>query len=374
MTDSVDIERRLRQINEQFKAKNPYEIFDLWPGCGRTLVQTRFYDLVKIHHPDSYGGNLSESIRQLAQENFIRVKDAYALLRGMESEQTQPNRPALDDELESEKQAKPQPAAGQSTPTQKRQPSRSEQPTRPVPNHRDHASVQDRAAALARLRSTKRAPSSYGLELDSEVIQPVTTSQRPQRTQQSTNANQDVDRKALLAKLASKRKAPPPKTAPRATTMPGVPIAAADAVVSEANEVKSWFADGYQLFKSGQNIRAYELLKKAFEAQPDNAIYRTVYGRVLFLVKPENINEAEEILREAVRMKDRQTLPDAHLYLGLLLKTKPNGMKEAIRHFRNAVHLNPSSHEAQREVRLYEMRHGEEEEQDDGFLKKLFKK
>ncbi|MFU8806185.1 MAG: hypothetical protein ACNA8W_20405, partial [Bradymonadaceae bacterium] len=70
----------------------------------------------------------------------------------------------------------------------------------------------------------------------------------------------------------------------------------------------------------------------------------------------------------------RQALPDAHLFMGYLLKVKGRE-KPSFRHFEMALSLNPTSVGAKREIRLYEMRHKDAASSDPvGFLKNLFKK
>ena len=61
---------------------------------------------------------------------------------------------------------------------------------------------------------------------------------------------------------------------------------------------------------------------------------------------------------------------------GYVLKTTSHKHEEALRHFRAALQLNPSCHEAEREIRLSERRKSEQSDPQDvgNFLRKLFKK
>ncbi len=101
----------------------------------------------------------------------------------------------------------------------------------------------------------------------------------------------------------------------------------------------------------------------------------TFYGYFLFLNEPDKRDEAQKVIERAIEIGDRQSLPDAHLFLGHILKVKdkPN---QAIKHFKMALKLNPKSREAERELRLYQMRKKDGGAPDEGgsFLKGLFKK
>lgn len=441
-----EVTRQLRRLHQELKSQTPYQIFDLWEGCGRELVQQTFYRLVKEHHPDSYGGNLSDEVKRLAQDNFLMVKDAYSKLRMAEGEQTVPDRPSasklplgpapgigLDRELSkpismpgrsSGMERSPQtitipPSTPLVAPTYEPQrPSSSALPIPPQPTtqplrasthttqpsqrpqqqpQRTHqpspalaqssAEEDERAQALARLRAASRRPlQAYGLDpqMSDAFEERISTASVAQPAAPHTTpepAPSAQDRRALLEQLASKRPTPPPVQPNPTTAQPNrqhmaTPAPAMRAPQSPADEAKESFNQGYQEFKLKRINKALPLFKRAWELENDNGLYLTFYGQCLFLEHPDKRDEAEKLLRQAVLTKHRQALPDAHLFLGLLLKTKPNGMEEAIRHFRNAYYLNPTSHEAEREIRLWERRHseGSETSEASGLLKKLFKK
>ncbi|MFW5968480.1 MAG: hypothetical protein ACOCV2_13225, partial [Persicimonas sp.] len=89
---------------------------------------------------------------------------------------------------------------------------------------------------------------------------------------------------------------------------------------------------------------------------------------------PERRDEAEKVLRKAIEIGDRQSLPDTHIFLGHILKVK-DADKLALQHFKKALKLNPESHQAKREIRLHHMRKSKKSKSDgEGFLKNLFKK
>ena len=70
-------ERELQRRFESLQDKSHYEIFDVWEGCGREVVQERYYTLVKQNHPDRYGGNVSDKVKKLSQEIFLLIQNAF---------------------------------------------------------------------------------------------------------------------------------------------------------------------------------------------------------------------------------------------------------------------------------------------------------
>lgn len=431
-----EVARHLRRLHQELKAQSPYQIFDLWEGCGRELVQQTFYKLVKAHHPDSYGGNLSDEIKRLAQENFLMVKDAYAKLRMAEGEQTVAQRPSseqdlrissshlpgLDRELSGPISMPPRSGAEPTTSTT-RTPTRQPMTTAPMhalnqerpttspvqapiqapvqvaartiePSARptmttapiisrpesDGEELDERAQALERLRASTRRPlHAYGIDSPmSDAIEALAERSNPRISAPTPQASPAQDRKALLEQIANKRPTPPPVQNPQQPSRShmATPSPVRAGSIPPADEAKEAFNEGYQEYKLKRLNKALPLFKKALELDPENGLYMTFYGQTLFKEHPEQRDKAEKLLRDAVITKHRQALPDAHLFLGLLLKTKPGGGDEAIRHFRNALYLNPASHEAEREIRLWERRQEEAANPTDaaGLLKKLFKK
>lgn len=395
-------------------------------------MQQTFYKLVKAHHPDSYGGNLSDEIKRLAQENFLMVKDAYAKLRMAEGEQTVAQRPSTDQELRISSShlpgldrelsgpiSMPPRSSAEPTTSTTRIPTRQpmttapmhmlnqERPatspiqapvqvaTRPVePSTRptmttapiisrpesEPEELDERAQALERLRASTRRPlHAYGIDSPmSDAIEALAERSNPRISAPTPQASPAQDRKALLEQIASKRPTPPPVQNPQQPSRSHVatPAPVRSGPRTPADEAKEAFNEGYQEYKLKRLNKALPLFQKALELEPNNGLYMTFYGQTLFKEQPDQRDKAEKLLRDAVITKHRQALPDAHLFLGLLLKTKPGGGDEAIRHFRNALYLNPASHEAEREIRLWERRQEEAANPTDaaGLLKKLFKK
>ena len=64
-----ELEERLRL----FSRVDAYEIFGLEPGCGSDQVRSKFYELVKKHHPDAYGRKLGPDAQETAGLIFIHV-------------------------------------------------------------------------------------------------------------------------------------------------------------------------------------------------------------------------------------------------------------------------------------------------------------
>ncbi|MBA2664636.1 MAG: tetratricopeptide repeat protein [Bradymonadaceae bacterium] len=137
---------------------------------------------------------------------------------------------------------------------------------------------------------------------------------------------------------------------------------------------KDYFNEGFKRFRHNQFPEALEAFEQALELEKNNGLYMTFYGYLLFLVDPERRDQSEELLRAAVKSGHRQALPDAHLFLGQILKLKGK-IEHAHKHFELALALNPGSIEAKRELRLAEMRQKDNGGGDKpGFLKNLFKK
>lgn len=78
---------RLQERLERFGVVDAYTIFGLYPTCGPAAVRERYYRLVKSHHPDVLGGNVSPRVKALAELTFIHIKDAYVELLDLEDEE-----------------------------------------------------------------------------------------------------------------------------------------------------------------------------------------------------------------------------------------------------------------------------------------------
>ncbi|KAJ2973527.1 hypothetical protein NUW54_g12049 [Trametes sanguinea] len=58
----------------------PHQIFHLSPGATQSQIKARYYELVRIHHPDSpFGRDLPPNVRH---SRFQSITAAYDVLRG----------------------------------------------------------------------------------------------------------------------------------------------------------------------------------------------------------------------------------------------------------------------------------------------------
>lgn len=344
----VSLERELGDFLSHLERATPYEIFDVWEGCGRKVVQTKFYELVKAHHPDVYGGNISGDVKRLAQEVFIVLKDTYQALLKLEAEQTRP-RPASmgqagasaqfsvgDDPSfasESVSGASAPPASAPATPGA---------PTTPPATAQTAAARQSR---IDRLR-VKRAATPIGLAREPAPERP---------------APSEAERRASIERI-------------RTRSTPGLRSTTGN--LNAADIAQNAFNEGYSAWRESNNVDvAAERFATAYNLAPNSGKYMTFYGYFLFLRDASTLEQAQQILRKAIELKDRQSLPDAHLFLGHLLKVQGKH-DEALQQYQLSLKLNPTSRAAQREIRLYERRQkgSTTGENNTGFLKNLFKK
>ncbi|KAF9071116.1 hypothetical protein BDP27DRAFT_1219753 [Rhodocollybia butyracea] len=63
----------------------PHQIFHLPPNASQDDIKSRYYELVRIYHPDTTGDTLSSEV---AHARFQSISNAYNILRG---------KPALDE-------------------------------------------------------------------------------------------------------------------------------------------------------------------------------------------------------------------------------------------------------------------------------------
>jgi len=60
----------------------PYQIFHLPTGANQKQVKARYYELVRVHHPDSTHSKASDLPKRTRDERFSAIKDAYDVLAG----------------------------------------------------------------------------------------------------------------------------------------------------------------------------------------------------------------------------------------------------------------------------------------------------
>ena len=127
-------------------------------------------------------------------------------------------------------------------------------------------------------------------------------------------------------------------------------------VTITASPAREAFNRAFQAFKKQFYIQSLPMFQEAYLAEPTNGLYMTFYAYTLFLTDANRKDEAERLLRQAIESADRQALPDAHLFLGYVLRTMPERAAKALKHFELALELNPHSHEAKRALRLEQRR------------------
>jgi tetratricopeptide (TPR) repeat protein/CheY-like chemotaxis protein len=376
-TGRLDLEEELRDFLDEIEQATPYEIFDVWEGCGRAPIQSKFYEMVKSHHPDVYGGNVSGDVKRLAQEIFIAVKDAYTELLKVEREQTRPDPGQKDAPGQNESSA----VMTDTGPG-----------TQSSPGTRSSDTSTDRLRARTPSPRPSVSETSSGLSdemsFGAEKADEITDSARKSRIERlkakrratpiglsrepSTPIVEGKSRKSEIREGTDERRARIDKI--RKNSTPG--LAASTTGVGDKDDLaKRAFNEGYKAWRENENKEvAFEKFSTAYNLEPDNGKYMTFYGYLLFLSDPDKQNEAQKVLEKAIQMKDRQSLPDAHVFMGHVLKVQDKP-KQAMGHFKKALELNPKSREAERELRLYQMRKKEESEGEGSkFLKNLFKK
>lgn len=381
-TGRLDLEEELREYLADIEQATPYEIFDVWEGCGRQVIQEKFYAMVKSHHPDVYGGNVSGDVKRLAQEIFIAIKDAYTELLKVEDEQVRPDprredgggleasSEALTDTTITEEVTLDDEPAGSDSGSGRRT-TDAERSThdqfgadkiRSSPGQTSSSGAEadqedDRDAArrsrVERLKAKRRStPIGLGRQPSSPIVEGKSRKSDPRRGTEERRAKIDKIRRNSTVSSPTKGDGDP-----------------------KAEQAKTAFNQGYKAFREAENEKeALEYFSRAYNLEPGNGKYMTFYGYLLFLNEPERRDEAEKVLRKAIEIGDRQSLPDAHVFLGHILKVKEMHDR-ALTHFKKALELNPKSREAQREIRLHHMRKNEKSKSGgESFFKNLFKK
>lgn len=409
-----DDARALRRILD---ARDAYGVFELWEGCGKELVRDTFYQYVKDFHPDRFGA-ADAATKQLAEEAFIRINSSYTQLLSKENEQrvapphstpaaantpsapSAPSAPSFDAPQPARVAERPIVHTPTATPASTdaraaklaRLRASSTTPTPPTPTpltslaEESSTAEEDRAAKLARLAGRRKRPSAE------ELIGQINSIRQPE-TSEATEAPVEEDRRAKLARLAQKSRGNmliveddddddiPLADASNSSVghIPQQVLAQALRGVDLDDDVTSrqprdLFNEAYKDFKLKRYEQALRLFRAAHEREPADGLYMTFFGYCLFLVHPDQIQLAEDKLKAAIETEHRQALPDAHLFLGYILE-KQGKSARALRHFERAHQLNPASRDAERQLRLYQMRQAREHEDNpNDLISKLFKK
>jgi len=75
-----DGQTRYSRAAEQEKTKDPYEILGLKHGAAQEEIHAAYRQAVHQYHPDKVS-HLGPELRELAQEKFIEIQEAYDNLR-----------------------------------------------------------------------------------------------------------------------------------------------------------------------------------------------------------------------------------------------------------------------------------------------------
>ena len=74
------VEQAARELNgllRGFANRPPHAALGLEHGCGLTAISSRYYELVRLYHPDRYAKGYSDDIRALAQRVFLEIRVAH---------------------------------------------------------------------------------------------------------------------------------------------------------------------------------------------------------------------------------------------------------------------------------------------------------
>lgn len=416
-------ERELQRHLGKMRLQSPYDMYELWQGCGPELVEEKFVEMTHRYHPDHFASNPGS--KRLAQEIFMLIVQARGTLRRQEKRQTVPppvtaqeqasrdegfrrlaSRPRIPNPRSKSLDALSQASEAYESLQQDSAPSAI--PVAPTPSRNATSEPEDsEAARQARLLAlqNKRRPNRLARFRTNPGSSAGDTLSQPSDVNMS-----EAERQQRLQALARKRPGAPThfveamRQSSVASSTSDVISAASDDVLHASSSPSSLptsgirpeshttlsvemlqdlsareaFNYGYREYKLQRYENALEALKHAYELEPDNGLYTTFYGYTLFQVAPGELPSAEKLLRKAVDLGDSQSLPDAHLFLGLVLKRRGGKrMNEAMRHFQTAFELNPASHEAERELRLHETRMKKKQQdaqEQRSFFGKLFKK
>lgn len=429
----AEVEDELRVLNATFTESTAYEVFGVWEGCGRSVVQETFYTMVKEHHPDVYGGNISDEMKSLAQEIFITVKDSYQELLKKEKEQTVPPPESYRKKVEKKaervgrqrsKSLSGADSSGLATDSEALTTSTSQRTlTGNRPLHETPRMKRDSS-------QPKPTPTpDDDLRTTSGSAQTVDRNEATRRTSSVPGADEeqeDIDVKERLKRLSAYKRRRRRLSSPKSRTLSenSEPVqelldkisetsqakqdASSDSTNSDAAETeeekeanerqkkldrlirkasqvegpngpnpgREAFNRGYKHYKADELEEALKQFTLARRFASDG-LYDTFYAYTKFQLDEAAAPEAIKILEEVIESKHRQAAADAHLFLANILKAAGQN-RRALEHYEWALRLNPKSRVAEREVRLAKMRGGQghkpAEDDSDSFLKKMFKK
>ncbi len=119
-------------------------------------------------------------------------------------------------------------------------------------------------------------------------------------------------------------------------------------------EAESVFRKGQTLVRRGQAAGAEPILRQAVELNKGEAEFWAYLGFAVYAAKgSEGVGEAKRALRKALEMNPK--LDAAHEFLGRIARVEGN-LGEAHTELKTALEMNPRNVDAQRELRLINMR------------------
>ena len=394
--DSAALERELHHMWMQMKRlESKYEVFGLWKGCGRKVLQERFYVMVKEHHPDVYGGNVSDRVKGTAQDIFIFIKDSYQeLLKAEKGEQTVagPKTDVSSNPFLKRATTQTQALSAGSAPTTAPTTATKVNPVAAKPAAQTPNRTTKSTPVIAVDRSAPPAADQTGLGESSEAREEVKArierlsgfrKRQEQRRRRQSRVGMDMESSNGFDELSESSftseasEASEPEVDPEAERRQK--LLALQRKASQVNHpnlsnpAKEAFNDGYRAYKAEHFNEAFKHFEQAYTLVPDDGMYQTYYGYMLFRQFPERHAEAEELLKKAMNSGHKQAAPDALLFMGHLLKAQGE-LDKAHRHYEKALKLNPACTEAERELRLAKIRNERKSSDPGSFIKNLFKK
>jgi hypothetical protein len=217
----ADLEASLRKMETLSK----YEVFDVPKGCGHQVVHARYRELVKAHHPDVYGGNLTPRVNELSHAIFMIIKDHYISL--LAAELDQPIEPTWE--------------------AAKRVSEPSERPT-----------TRTRIASLSGFKAheerRQRRNSAHGLVEDSEATMPGLT----------LNSESFLSEVSDVHELGAEASA-----AERKRKVEALATRSQEVLRVHTTPARQAFNTGFLLYKEDKLSEALALIKRAYELSPD---------------------------------------------------------------------------------------------------------
>lgn len=133
-----------------------------------------------------------------------------------------------------------------------------------------------------------------------------------------------------------------------------------DDATDEANAIlnaEHQFLKGERLLKAGNIAKAHEAFAQAVELYPKESEYQACFGWTTFKLNhpadAKKADEGEKIVKQALTMNARND--KAHYFLGQIAKTRGD-LDEAKKQFEKALDIQPDNIDAQRELRVMDMR------------------